>query len=222
MAANYIPRNNEEFDTFFKNILLYVASRTIGASPAWTHIPAASKTALTAAYSAWEVAFAPTQRPHGEVETRERNRVRVESERALRAFVNQFLRFPPVTDQDRDEMRVPNRDLIRTPHIDVTEVVELELALRNIREVLVNFWVKGETHRAKPDMYDGAVIIWSILDAPPASPDDLILHTLASRTPHALEFREEDRGKTVYIAAAWQNERGNIGQWSDIQSVVIP
>jgi hypothetical protein len=102
MGNNYIPANNEEFDTFFKNILLYVTSRTIGASPAWTHIPAAAKTTLTAAYSAWEVAFAPTQRPH------------------------------------------------------------------------------------------------------------------------TLEFRKEDRGKTVYIAAAWQNERGNIGQWSDIQSAIIP
>jgi hypothetical protein len=94
--------------------------------------------------------------------------------------------------------------------------------LRNIREVLVNFWIKGETHRAKPLHYDGAVIIWAILDTPPASPDDLILHTLASKTPHTLEFREEDRGKTVYIAAAWQNERGNVGRWSEIQSAVIP
>jgi hypothetical protein len=27
---------------------------------------------------------------------------------------------------------------------------------------------------------------------------------------------------TVYIAAAWQNERGIIGNWSEIQSAVIP
>jgi hypothetical protein len=45
---------------------------------------------------------------------------------------------------------------------------------------------------------------------------------MASKTPHTFFFDETQRGKTVYIAAAWQNERGNIGQWSDIQSVVIP
>jgi hypothetical protein len=45
---------------------------------------------------------------------------------------------------------------------------------------------------------------------------------MASKTPHALEFIEAQRGKTVYIAAAWQNERGLIGQWSEIQSAVIP
>jgi hypothetical protein len=34
---------------------------------------------------------------------------------------------------------------------------------------------------------------------------------MASKTPHTLNFTEEERGKTVYIAAAWQNERGNLG-----------
>jgi len=37
-----------------------------------------------------------------------------------------------VSDLDRDKMRIPNRDLIRTPHIDVTEVAEFKLKLRNI------------------------------------------------------------------------------------------
>jgi hypothetical protein len=123
---------------------------------------------------------------------------------------------------DRDAMRIPNRDLIRTPHIEVTETVEFELLLRNIREVVVNFWIKGQTHHAKPSGYDGAVIIWSILEEPPIGTDDLTLHTMASKTPHAIPFREEERGKTVYIAASWQNERGNIGAWSEILSAVIP
>jgi hypothetical protein len=140
----------------------------------------------------------------------------------LRRFINRFLRYEPVTDLDRDYMKIRNPDLIRTPHIDVKEVVEFELKLRNIREILVNFWVKGETHKAKPSGYDGAVIIWDILDEPPTSIHDLTLHTMASRTPHALEFDETERGKTVYIAAAWQNERGLVGNWSEILNAVIP
>jgi hypothetical protein len=42
------------------------------------------------------------------------------------------------------------------------------------------------------------------------------------RTQHTLKFDETDRGKTVYIALQWQNERGITGQWSDIKSTVIP
>jgi len=119
-------------------------------------------------------------------------------------------------------MRIPNRDLIRTPHIEVTEVVEFDLALRNIREVLVNFWIKGAAHKAKPTGYDGAIIIWDVLAAPPPDLHHLTFHTMASKTPHALKFAEEERGKTVYIAAAWENERGNVGQWSEILSAVVP
>jgi hypothetical protein len=60
------------------------------------------------------------------------------------------------------------------------------------------------------------------LDTPPAEPDNLTRHSMASKTPHAIQFTEEERGRTVYIAASWQNERGNIGQWSEIQSAVVP
>jgi len=56
------------------------------------------------------------------------------------------------------------------------------LHLRNIREILVDFWIKGETHRAKPQGYDGAVIVWDILDAPPENPDVLSRHTIFKLT----------------------------------------
>jgi hypothetical protein len=227
MSREYIPRNDAEFDHFFKAIIQYVNTKTSGSAPAWTHIPATAKTALNTAYENWYNAFALTFNPHAPQITREKNRVRLESERALRAFVNQYLRFPPVTDLDRDNMRIPNRDLIRTPHIEVTEVVEFDIRLRNIREVVVNFWIKGADHKAKPNGYDGAVFIWDVSDlqsgdAPPKDINALTLHIMASKTPHAIPFQEEERGRTVYIAAAWQNERGNIGQWSEIQSAVIP
>ena len=70
--------------------------------------------------------------------------------------------------------------------------------------------------------YDGAVIIWGIRDTPPKHPHELANHTMASRTPHTLTFEEPQRGKTVQIALAWQNERGITGQWSEYKSAVIP
>jgi hypothetical protein len=124
--------------------------------------------------------------------------------------------------KDSDWLRIglKPRDMIRTPHIEVNEVVEFELKLHEIRQILVNFWVKGTAHKAKPAGYDGAVIIWAVLDAPDVH--SLTRHTMASKTPHSLDFPEEERGKTVYIAAAWQNERGIIGPWSEILNTIIP
>ena len=157
---------------------------------------------------------------------------RVLAARARQAFaaLTNFMRtlrrrrffFYPLTPAQWLSLNLEPPDTTRTEHIEVSEVVEYELRLRNIREILINFWVKGSENRAKPVGYDGAVIIWQILDEPPDGPHNLTEHTMASRTPHALEFREEDRGKTVYIALAWQNERGNLGAWSEIQSAIIP
>jgi hypothetical protein len=142
--------------------------------------------------------------------------------RCMRLLHQRKFFSPPMEDSDWIRLGLRPRDTIRTDHVTVTEVVEFELKLRNIREILVSFWIKGSPHKAKPEGYDGAVLVWDILDAPPPDPNSLNRHTMASRTPYALEFTEEERGKTVYIAAAWQNERGIIGNWSEIQSAVVP
>jgi hypothetical protein len=60
------------------------------------------------------------------------------------------------------------------------------------------------------------------LDGTPQNRDELNNHTMASRIPYSLLFDETERGKTVYGALLWQNERGIIGQWSEIKSAVIP
>ena len=130
--------------------------------------------------------------------------------------------IPPLTDGDFADLGLQPPDTIRTPHIDVPEMVDFVIHLSNIRELVVDFWIQGEAHKAKPHGYDGAVIIWDIRDAPPENPTELANHTMASRTPHTLTFDEGQRGKTVQIALAWQNERGILGQWSEYKSAVIP
>jgi len=188
----------------------------------WTYIPTSAVDALDEAFVDWEEHFIPTQSPHTPAVTAMKNDARRRVEPIVRNFVQQFLRWPPVTDGDLVNMNLPLRDLTRTPHIEVTEMVEFELTLRHIREIMVNFWEKGRLNLAKPAGYDGAVIVWDVLDTPPDNPDQLNRHEMASRTPHTLSFIEEERGKTVYITAAWQNERGNRGNWSEIQSAIIP
>ena len=119
-------------------------------------------------------------------------------------------------------MGIPNHDAVRTEHTVVTEEVEFKLVIKGIRVVHVEFKVLGASSKAKPQGYDGAVIVWDLCDAPPSGPEALNRHVMASRTPHTLDFPESERGKTVYTALAWQNERGILGRWSGIQSAVVP
>jgi hypothetical protein len=61
-----------------------------------------------------------------------------------------------------------------------------------------------------------------VLASPPAEVEDLPRTVTASKSPVRLIFREEDRGKTVYIAARWKTGRQQAGPWSGIISVIIP
>ena len=217
MRTDWLPARRADQLTMAKNWVEILKS-----SDTWG-IPYDAVTELTALTAAAEEAFIHANSQHrGPLATSKNNEAFAALIPKMRDIKDRYYKKPPLTDTDFISLGLRLRDIIRTSHIDVHEIVEFELILRHIREIVVNFWVKGSTSRAKPKGYDGAVIVWDVLDAPPSSPDDLNRHTLASRTPYALHFAESERGKTAYIALCWQNARGNIGQWSEIQSAVIP
>jgi hypothetical protein len=217
-GKDYLPRAEFPLLEFAKNFFAYAKTKYTS----WS-VPS-PVTYIGDALSDYESCLQAVQKPgHSKVDVLNKNVWKRNLEKGLRTYIQGFIaRNPNIDENERALLGLPQRDEIRTPHIEVNEAVEFELKLRLIREVLVNFWVKGAKHKAKPVGYDGAVIIWDILDSPPADPHSLNRHTMASRTPHTLQFAEEERGKTVYIALAWQNERGHIGRWSDIQNTVIP
>jgi hypothetical protein len=221
-ARDYVPSNAAHFNVFVKNIIKIVGQHTTGTGAPWAHIPADRLKALKDSALIFEDTLIEAQETPTSANRLRRNEYQAATVKILREVVNQYLRFPPVTNYDRAEMGIPNHDTIRTDHTIVTENVDYVIHLSTIRELKVEFWIQGADHRAKPEGYDGAVIIWGIRDTPPANPDELDHHTMASRTPYTLHFTEEDRGKTVYIALAWQNERGILGAWSEIKAAVIP
>ena len=151
---DYIPQNAAQFNLFMTNLLAHVYARRLQ----WAVIPLTRLTELSDSYNDFKEAFDDTVGPHTSAQNLARRETQAACTRLLRAFVNQFLRFPPVTDVDRAEMGIPNHDTIRTDHTVVTEKVALTIEPGNIREVVVHFWIDGAAHRAKPDGYDGAVI----------------------------------------------------------------
>ena len=220
--GHYIPSNAAQFNVFMKKIIDYVALKTDKDNPEWPDIPQARVRALGDKYEAFVAAFNKAIETPTHAMILARQEAQAECTKELRGFINQYLRFPPVTNVDLAEMGISIHDNIRTDHMVVTETVDCVIHLRGIRELVIDFWIKGADHKAKPRGYDGAVIIWGILDAPPTRFEELTHHIMASRTPFTLHFEEADRGKTVYIALAWQNERGILGEYSEIKSAIIP
>jgi hypothetical protein len=220
---DYVPQNAAQFNAFMKRLLDYVEPKVTQTQPhEWPNIPTERFILLFDSNQLFVDTFNTALETPTHANILRRNEAQAATTAILREFVNQFLRFPPVTNADRAEMGIPNHDTIRTDHKVVTETVDFVIHLSTIRELKIDFWIQGASHKAKPHGYDGAVIIWGLRDTPPETPDQLEHHTMASRTPFTLHFDEPERGKTIYVGLAWQNERGILGAWSEYKSAVVP
>jgi hypothetical protein len=140
----------------------------------------------------------------------------------VRGLVNFQLRNPVITDVERIAMGIPVHDTTRTSIPVPASRPGFGIKVLDIRRLSIIFHDLDSESKAKPYGVNGAVIVYDVLDAPPASPDRLSRNVLATRTPHTLEFTEEERGGKVYVAICWQNEKGQKGPWSEIESAIVP
>ena len=221
---NYVPRNNADFNNWFKNMTQYVSQKAAGSSPEWDHILKREQDALNAAYADWYTHYAPTLKPHTSDLTDARNEARARAEKVIRPFVQRNLYCDPVTNADRIYLGLPVRDSTRTGRITVDEEAEWSFEIRGILQVHAHFKVFGAQNRAKPEKYNcvAAYEVRDVSEPPPERPEDLKRHVNASRTPVTITFDETERGKKVYMAMAWQNDRKIVGKWSAIQWTFIP
>jgi hypothetical protein len=221
-TKDFIPSKDSEFNDFFRNVVNVVDEKTGGNRPEWDFIPPGALEEFHEAWNAWDAAYTRIKGPHTSADTAEKSRVRKSSEKTLRTFIKRFLRYPPVTAQDRANMGIPEHDTTRTA-IGVPQTrPEFSIVVKDFRRLAVPFRDQGSASKARPYGLSGAVIRWAVLDKPPPGPKALTSFALATRTPYILNFAEEERGKTVYIAMQWQNEKGDVGGFSEIQSAIIP
>jgi hypothetical protein len=216
---DYIPARDADFNIFFTNLVEYVSQKTSGETPVWTHVPDADRTILRNAHIAWRNAYNITLKPCTKPERDEKNRVRKDSEKEIRTFVNTFLRFyPAVTDFDKEEMglHIPDTTPTDIPNPTAQPVADVAypgvhlIELTNIRALKSI----GEDPRADY----GVRIFWGVLG--PASPhdkfrlaavpvtgDDLPHSTFSHRRRYRFDF-PGDSGCTVYFCLRYENEKG--------------
>ncbi|MDR1374422.1 MAG: hypothetical protein LBJ24_05555 [Treponema sp.] len=217
---DYVPARDADFDKWFIFLVQYVNAKCLDST--WTHIPQAARTELTGARNAWTTAWTNVQGPHTKVDTEAKNDAKKAAKAVVRPFVNQYLRYEPVTDEDRTAMGIPNHDTIRTPIGRPGTIPVFTTEVRGIRSITLPFHEEGAKSHAIPYGFDGAVVSWEVSDTPVTDPKKLTRSELATSTPHTLHFEEADRGRTVYIALQWQNEKGEKGDFSAIQTAIVP
>jgi hypothetical protein len=235
MKKDYIPSRDADFDRWISFLYQYVSQKCAGSPPAWTHIPQAARGTLGEAHAAWKTAYGATIGPHTKVETEAKNIAKTVAKAVVRPFVNQYLRYPPVTGEDRTAMEIPNRDAHHTPIPKPEAQPEADVSYPGVHMVELNHIRTVGAGEDDPRSDYGVRIFWGILGpaaehdkfrlaSPPLTGDDLPHSTFTHRRRYRFNF-DGDSGKTVYFCLRYENEKGGEkgeGPFGPLFSAVIP
>jgi hypothetical protein len=200
-----------------------VTEKTSGESPAWAHIPSEKVTALATQYTAWHMAYQKTIAPHTPVDTGAKNDARKTAVKVVRPFVAQFLKFEPVTDEDRTAMRIRNRDTTRsTIGVPTTRPVITDIKTLGGFQVELRFQdMATPGSKAIPYGFSGCLLhfVWGAERV--ADYAALVQGQLMTRSPWTLALPPEAEKTYLSCAPRWQNAKGEVGPWGEIQTTVI-
>ena len=219
MKTDFIPRADSSFNDWQKPLVVSLKTN----ATSWG-IPTSTITAIETEQAEfenrYETAENPATRTKAAVTTKTEARKKFEG--TLRTTIKAYVTYnPAVTDEERINMGLPIHKTTRTAVAVPTTFPEytVETALR---QVTIRFRDAAAGSKAKPAGVNGALIRWDILDTPPEKAIALLNSTLDTASPYTLTFTENQRGKRVYFALAWQNTKGEIGPWSEIGMAIVP
>ncbi|MDR1645482.1 MAG: hypothetical protein LBS05_06650 [Tannerellaceae bacterium] len=214
---DYIPNKDRDLLSWTSNFFTKVEA----GAQTWG-IPAAEITALSSAFSKFANFLSEAEGPERTpVVIEKKNMARDTLVGLIREMVRAHLNGANITNDVRLLLGLHLHDTERTPVPVPTDFPDMDIRPYATRRLDIHFHDK-EGKKAKPYGVNGAVIIYAVLDEPTTNYDLLGRSALATRTPHSIEFPLDERGRTVYIAICWQNEKGQRGPWSLIQSAIVP
>jgi hypothetical protein len=215
---DYIPKKDSELVAWSANFTAKVSAK----AKDW-EIPADEVAALQVADASYASLQKEVDSPaRTAISVAEKNKARKVLEAKIRRLAGFRLKNPVITDAERISLGLHVRDTKPSAIPAPASRPELDVDVLDVRRLQIVFYDMGSVSKAKPYGVSGAVVAYAVLDAPPANSDALTRIVVATRTPHVLEFTEQERGKSVYLAICWLNRRGQRGPWSAIKSAIVP
>jgi hypothetical protein len=163
----------------------------------------------------------PETRTSAAIRKREEARKALEAE--LRPFIQgRIYNNRNVTDDDILALGLPLHDRKATQHPDREDTPEFFFSTKAPATLDIGFRAKNTKSQGKPKDVHGVEFRMVLADKAPKDWSELTRSEFTTRSPLKLTFTGEERGKHLYIAARWENNRGGKGPWSEILDTIIP
>jgi hypothetical protein len=216
---DFIPRDDESFDTFFTQFNTWVqvngATRGLNAAQLadlndrlgdWTTVYPSHLTAQTAANTAREL----------------KDSTRAECEAVMRECARVLQNHPNTTDPDRTAAGLTVRDNTRTRAAVPTTAPALTIDnSQRLRQTIHFRDVTTPTSKAKPAGVRSLELRCFCGPTPPADPEAFAWVANDSSTPYVKEFDAGDANKDAWWVGRWENTRGEKGPWSEVVKATV-
>ena len=199
-----------------------IVKEAIAKTQAWLLDSTWISSILVPARTRWNASWLAYENPatRTPVITATKRDTRTEYEKILMILVANLRSNTRVTNDDRRAMGIHIRDTKPTPAPVPTTYPILAIDTATARRLTINFRDSASSSAAKPKGVHGAEIKWLIADERPTV-EQLTNSTFDTRTPYTLVFTDEQRAKTVWICARWENTRGEKGPWGDMENAIV-
>jgi len=219
--SDYVPRSDAEFDIWQTALTEIIEPKLTD----WG-ILADDFAALQTVQGVWADAFskADNKQNRTSADVQAKNDARETYEKALRAFVSEWLAYnSKIADSDRERMgltvKSDSRTPVAVPSTRPTGTIDFSVRLQHT----IHFADEATPRsKAKPAGVHGCEIWMKVDGDPPKDASELTYLATDTRTPYVATFDGADAGKMVYYWLRWINSRSQQGPWSSTISAMIP
>jgi hypothetical protein len=157
---------------------------------------------------------------------RRKNTVLKAARDLFRAFVNTRVKYNDKIDNDgRANLRTHIRDTTRTTIPVPADLVRLRITPIEGHGHRIAFVSASTGKKSIPYGMNGVVLGFKVLEdgeSVPEKGEQLLETELMTGSPHTKDYPPNLAGKRVAYSAAWENEKGEKGRFSDVEVHVIP